>query len=140
MKFRKLAVYALIGGAMIFTSCSGEEKKAETKEVQKPLVKVQTVEEQMVDQIGNYTATTEAEVVNNISTAMMNRIKAIYVDEGQRVSKGQRLVALDDVNTDTYELQVATAEANLKNVEVDYNRALELYKIGGGTKQALDHM
>lgn len=140
MKFTKLAVYAFIGGTMLLTSCSGEEKKTDTKEEQKPLVKVETVEEQMVDQIGNYTATTEADVVNNISTAMMNRIKAIYVDEGQKVAKGQRLVALDDVNTDTYELQLANAEANLKNVEVDYNRALELYKIGGGTKQTLDQM
>ena len=95
---------------------------------------------QSVDQIGNYTATTEADVVNNITTAMPNRIKAIYVDEGQKVSKGQRLVALDDVNTDSYELQVANAEANLKNVEINYNRAVELYKIGGGTKQSVEQM
>ena len=121
------------------TSCSSEEKKVEEKD-EKPLVKVETVVSQSVDQIGNYTATTEADVVNNITTAMPNRIKAIYVDEGQKVSKGQRLVALDDVNTDSYELQVANAEANLKNVEINYNRAVELYKIGGGTKQSVEQM
>mgnify|MGYP002513381523 FL=1 len=139
MKFRKFAVYAFMASAMLMASCSSEEKKVEEK-VEKPLVKVETVVSQSVDQIGNYTATTEADVVNNITTAMPNRIKAIYVDEGQKVSKGQRLVALDDVNTDSYELQVANAEANLKNVEINYNRAVELYKIGGGTKQSVEQM
>lgn len=139
MKFRKFAVYAFMASAMLMMSCSSEEKKVEEKD-EKPLVKVETVVSQSVDQIGNYTATTEADVVNNITTAMPNRIKAIYVDEGQKVSKGQRLVALDDVNTDSYELQVANAEANLKNVEINYNRAVELYKIGGGTKQSVEQM
>ena len=139
MKFRKFAVYAFMASAMLMTSCSSEEKKVEEKD-EKPLVKVETVVSQSVDQIGNYTATTEADVVNNITTAMPNRIKAIYVDEGQKVSKGQRLVALDDVNTDSYELQVANAEANLKNVEINYNRAVELYKIGGGTNQSVEQM
>ena len=139
MKFRKFAAYAFMASAMLMASCSSEEKKVEEK-AEKPLVKVETVVSQSVDQIGNYTATTEADVVNNITTAMPNRIKAIYVDEGQKVSKGQRLVALDDVNTDSYELQVANAEANLKNVEINYNRAVELYKIGGGTKQSVEQM
>lgn len=139
MKFRKFAAYAFMASAMLMVSCSSEEKKVEEKD-EKPLVKVETVVSQSVDQIGNYTATTEADVVNNITTAMPNRIKAIYVDEGQKVSKGQRLVALDDVNTDSYELQVANAEANLKNVEINYNRAVELYKIGGGTKQSVEQM
>ena len=139
MKFRKFAAYAFMASAMLMASCSSEEKKVEEKD-EKPLVKVETVVSQSVDQIGNYTATTEADVVNNITTAMPNRIKAIYVDEGQKVSKGQRLVALDDVNTDSYELQVANAEANLKNVEINYNRAVELYKIGGGTKQSVEQM
>lgn len=37
-------------------------------------------------------------------------------------------------------LQVSTAEASLKNVQADYNRALELFKIGGGTRQAVDQL
>ena len=57
-----------------------------------------------------------------------------------RVSKGQRLVVMDDVNTTTYEIQVANAKANLANVQLNYDRALELFKIGGGTKQAVDQM
>ncbi len=93
-----------------------------------------------VNQVGEYTATVEPELLNNITSSAPNRIKEILVDEGMRVSKGQRLVVMDDVNTTTYEIQVANAKANLANVQLNYDRALELFKIGGGTKQAVDQM
>lgn len=56
------------------------------------------------------------------------------------MSKGQKLVVMDDVNTTSYELQVANAKANLENVQLNYDRAVELLKIGGGTKQNVDQM
>lgn len=133
---------ALIGSLFILLACacgSKEDKKGETKET-KPTVKIESVYETSVDQIGEYTATVEAEAINNISSSMPLRIKAIYVDEGMRVGRGQKLVVLDDVNTTSYQLQVDNAKANLNNVQIEYNRALELYKIGGGTKQQLDQM
>ena len=71
------------------------------------------------DRLGNYTATVEAEAVNNISAAMSNRIKTIFVDEGMRVGKGQKLVVLDDVNTTNYQIQVDNARATLNNVQVE---------------------
>ena len=104
------------------------------------MVKVETVESREVVQEGNYTATVEPEMVNNISASSPNRIKEIYVDEGVRVSKGQRLALLDDVNTATYESQVANAKANLENIQINYDRAVELLRIGGGTQQNVDQM
>ena len=128
--------------ALLLASCSGKDDK-ENKTTQKedvPTVKVETVHSQEVNDVGEYTATVEPELINNISSSMPNRIKQILVDEGQRVSAGQRLVVLDDVNTFAYQTQVDNARANLKNIQVDYNRALELFKIGGGTKQQVDQM
>lgn len=129
-----------MSGALLLLSGCGSDKAEKEETAEKPKVKVETVQDREVDQIGTYTATVEPNLINNISAAMANRIKAIYVDEGMRVSKGQKLVLLDDVNTDSYQLQVANAEANLKNVKVNYDRAVELYKIGGGTKQNVDQM
>lgn len=123
----------------LFFSCSGDESKTE-KEEELPVVKIQKVGEEDVEQSGTYTATIEPERINNISSSMPLRIKQIYVDEGMRVSRGQTLVTLDDVNADSYRLQVDNAKANLQNVQLNYNRALELYKIGGGTKQNVDQM
>lgn len=127
--------------AIIVAACSkNKDDNKSDKEDSKPVVKVEAVSERSVDQTSEYTATVEADKLNNISSSTPNRIKEILVDEGQRVSKGQRLVVLDDVNTTAYQIQVDNARANLANIRLDYNRALELYKIGGGTKQAVDQM
>ena len=141
-----MKIYKVMSAAVcalaLFASCSGKEKEEqkETKEEKATVVSVETVGERPVDQIGEYTATVEPDLINNISASSPNRIKAIYVDEGMRVSKGQKLVVMDDVNTVSYQTQVDNAKANLRNVQLNYDRALELFKIGGGTKQQVDQM
>lgn len=140
-KYISIAAVALTG--VMAVSCSGNKEKADNaadKQETVPTVKVEAVHSQIVDQIGQYTATVEPELINNISSSMPTRIKQILVDEGQRVSAGQRVVVLDDVNTVSYEAQVDNARANLKNVQLNYDRAVELFKIGGGTKQQVDQM
>lgn len=140
----KSFVYTALAASMltVLTACSGgkSDKPAEESAEQIPLVRVEAVHSRQVDQNGVYTATVEPEIINNISANMSNRIKEILVDEGMRVSKGQRLVVLDDVNITSYQLQVDNARAALANVQRDYDRALELFNIGGGTRQALDQM
>lgn len=137
----KYFAYPLCLAALALTACSGkDDKSAAAKEEAVPVVKVETVDSRVVDQLGTYTASVEAQIINNISSSMPNRIKQILVDEGQRVSAGQRVAILDDVNTFSYETQVNNAKATLENVQVNYNRAVELFKIGGGTKQQVDAM
>lgn len=126
--------------ALALPGC-GSDKAAQTDEKEDvPVVKLQKVSEQDVPQMATYTASVEPEIINNISAQMANRIKAIYVDEGVRVGKGQKLVVLDDVNTTQYELAVNNAKAALRNAQTNYDRAVELLKIGGGTQQSVDQM
>lgn len=135
------AVAAMAG--VLMASCSKGEKAQSPqteKEDEAPLVKIEKVYESDVMQKGVYTSSVDADLINNISSSMPNRIKEIYVDEGMNVAAGQKLVVLDDVNIVTYETQVANARANLDNVQTNYDRALQLYKIGGGTKQNVDAM
>lgn len=139
MKTSRLALL-IFPAALALTACSGGNDQQKQTVDEKPKVKLATVSATDVDQISTYTATVEADLINNISSSQPNRIKQILVDEGQRVSKGQRVVVLDDVNTTTYQLQLDNARAQLANVQTDYNRALELFKIGGGTKQSVDQM
>jgi len=130
---------ALLGLALIaavpFHSCKGDgEGKAAVAEVdERPNVEIRKVHRQSVDQLMSYTATVEAFKTNNITTSTPNRIKSILVDVGYKVAKGQKLVVLDDVNIDQLKVR-------LDNTEREYNRALELFNIGGGTKQAVDQM
>ncbi|MCH5241138.1 MAG: efflux RND transporter periplasmic adaptor subunit [Muribaculaceae bacterium] len=120
-------------------SCNGN-KSANQEEEKKPVVKVEKVDNRDVVQIGTYTATVQPENINNISSSTPNRIKEILVDEGYNVAKGQTVAILDDVNITSYEIQVANARANLATVQQDYDRAVKLLQIGGGTQQAVDQM
>lgn len=120
-------------------SCSNDKNNVQ-EEDKKPIVKVERVNSRNVVQLGTYTATVEPELINNISSSTPNRIKEILVDEGFNVSKGQTVAILDDVNITSYEIQVANAKANLANIQQDYERALKLLEIGGGTQQAVDQM
>lgn len=139
---KRLFFYVSFLATIVLTACSGKEKVQKDDNVveNKTLVKIENVDYRPVVQEGNYTATVEPELINNISASSPNRIKQILVDEGMRVSKGQKLVVLDDVNTTSYEMQVANAKANLENVQINYDRAVELLKIGGGTQQNVDQM
>lgn len=139
-KFKTFSFLFLTTAAL--TSCGGKEEAANGTESEEkaPVVKLETVESRDIPQVGVYTATVEPENINNVSSQVPNRIKQIFVDEGFHVSKGQKLVQLDDVNTTSYELQVENAKANLENVKLNYDRAVELLKIGGGTQQNVDQM
>ncbi len=138
---KRFLLPAALSLTVALAACSGSEKENnQTETDEKPLVKTEKVSSREVIQEGVYTATVEPDLINNISSSTPNRIKEIYVDEGMRVTKGQKLVVLDDVNTTSYELQVANAKANLENVKINYDRAVELLKIGGGTQQNVDQM
>ncbi|MDE5793405.1 MAG: efflux RND transporter periplasmic adaptor subunit [Muribaculaceae bacterium] len=126
--------------ALALAACGKDKADKESEKEEVPVVKTLKVGEQDVDQLAVYTASVEPEIINNISAMMANRIKAIYVDEGVRVGKGQKLVLLDDVNTTQYELAVDNAKAALRNAQTNYDRAVELLKIGGGTQQQVDQM
>ena len=124
-----VSVLALMSVA---TACTSEKKNEETTE-ELPQVKVQSVFEESVSQIVEYTASVEAYKVNSISASSSNRIKQILVDVGATVHKGQTLVILDNVNLDQMKL-------NLANYKRDLDRAEELLKIGGGTQQSVDQL
>lgn len=98
-----------------------------------PQVDVMQVFSQEVPQIMEYTATVQAFKTNNITTSTPNRIKNILVDVGSKVSKGQRVAILDDVNIDQLKVR-------LDNTEREYQRAVKLLEIGGGTQQSVDQL
>ncbi len=121
--------------ATAITSCgSGDKESGKNNTAEElPKVEIKQVYLQDVDQIAEYTATVEAYKTNNITTSTANRIKEILVDVGTQVTKGQRLVILDNVN-------IEQLKVRLENTEREYNRAVELLSIGGGTQQAVDQL
>lgn len=130
---------SIIGATAVMlmaAACTGgksDNVKPASDSVETPIVKVQTVYQENVAQTSEYSATVEPFKSNNISSMTGNRIKRILVDVGSRVSAGQALVILDDVNIDQQKIQMA-------NLKRDLRRAEELVKIGGGTQQSVDQL
>lgn len=120
--------------ALLFVACSGSKESAEqTEEETVQLVKVARVTEQAVPQVVSYTATIEPYKRNLISSSLPNRIKKIYVEVGDHVKAGQKLVDLDRANLAQQKLQ-------LDNLELEYKRVQELFAVGGASQQQVDQM
>ena len=126
---------AVLVAAMLGACSGGEEKKAETTAaetvIEKPTVKLATVTSRDVEQIGEFTATVEAEAKNNIAPTSPGRISKIFVEVGDQVRKGQKLVQMDAANLTQLKLQ-------LDNQETEFKRVDELYKVGGASKAEWD--
>lgn len=118
---------------LLTAACTGKKDDKQLEKEELPMVSVVTVYEEAVAETSEYTATVEAFKTNNISSNSGSRIKRILVDVGSRVSAGQRVVILDDVN-------IAQQQIAMANQKRDLDRAKELVRIGGGTQQTVDQL
>ena len=98
-------------------------------------VRVADVEKKVVDLDFNANGNFAANQELNFLSENAGRVTAIYVKEGDRVSKGQVLARVDAeiINTDR-----ETAEANYQNALRDEARYQSSYQTGGVTQQQLD--
>lgn len=128
-------IYYIAAMALTLTACGKKDSDnaALPAEEEMPLVTIDVAHSMDVAQTKSYTANVEAENVNNIAPSTPNRIKTIAVDAGDRVVKGQTLVTLDRANIDQLRI-------NLEQIEREYNRAVQLLEIGGGTQQSVDQL
>ena len=102
--------------ALSLISCGGGEQKADgqtTQEENKVKVKLALVKTEPVDQIENFTATVEADVKNNIAPSMPVRIEEIFVEVGDHVKKGQKLVQMDMANLKQSKTQLDNLQVEL---------------------------
>ena len=116
--------------SLAIVACGGA-KEHEQKEEEKVKVNVETVYAREIDLLGNFTATVEANVTNNISPKTSTRIDKVLVEVGDNVRKGQIIATMDAVN-------LVQAELQMKNDSIEFGRANELYQIGGTSKSDWD--
>jgi RND family efflux transporter MFP subunit len=115
----------------LLSACSGNKTAQESTVDEKPKVKLTLVTIRPVDQTQEYTATVEAEVTNHIAPSTPVRISKIFVEVGDRVGKGQKLVQMDAANLKQIELQ-------LENQRLEFSRIDELFKVGGVSRSEWD--
>lgn len=118
--------------ALALVACSGKKKEEhQAEEDTRISVKIAQVQSRSVDQISEYTGTIEPKIKNNIAPQNPVRISKIFVEIGDNVRKGQKLVQMDIANLQQLKLQ-------LDNQTIDFNRLDELYKVGGISKSEWD--
>ncbi|MDO4949266.1 MAG: efflux RND transporter periplasmic adaptor subunit [Bacteroidales bacterium] len=123
---------ALASLALMACACgSKDENTSTTQELELPKVKVTRVESRVVNQETEYTANVEGYAKNNIAPQANLRIVKILAEVGDRVSKGQMLVQLDDVTLNQMKLA-------FDNQQVEFSRVDELFKVGGVSKSEWD--
>lgn len=117
------------------SSCVGNKTTETTfktnEELEAVNVKVKQVNARDIDQLVEFTANVQSDVVNKIAPQAPVRIRKILVDVGAHVAKGQTLVQLDNNNLNQI-------KAQLDNLETEFKRVDELYKIGGVSKSMWD--
>lgn len=126
---KKIKYFIPVFCTAILLSCSQKEAEKEAESL--PLVKLEKVTVQPVDQTYDYTGTVEAYYVNNIAPSSGLRIRRILVKVGDHVRAGQTVATMDQ---STYNQE----KARLENLQVTYERIKNLYEVGGISKQDLD--
>ena len=133
MRTKNLFKLVAFLGLGILISCG--EKKQETVVSEDAKIKVKTIiaGSQNVENITTFTANVQADIMNQITPAMPGRIEKIFVEVGDKVTKGQLLVQMESSSLQQQNTQLA-------NLERDYERYNELLKVGGIAQQTVDQI
>lgn len=131
MRTSKMMKVIPVASIIFLMSCAGDKTQQNTAVEEKVKVKLETVHMQDVEQLYEFTATVEANVSNMIAPQAPGRIEKLHVEVGDFVKKGQVLVSMDATNLRQSKIQ-------MDNLEVEFNRIDELYKVGGASKSAWD--
>jgi membrane fusion protein (multidrug efflux system) len=120
---RWLAVAALAGA--LASGCSGKGKDKAEDEEKETAVPVETQPLKRAEMVAVYsgTAPIEAHEEAVVVAKVGGEVRQIYVEEGDAVQPGQILARLDG---DRLRLTLAQTDANLRKLERDYKRTLEL--------------
>lgn len=128
-------------GILVLSGCGQANGKTDAagSEDATPTIPVEVAQPRRAEMAAVYTGTAplEAERKAFILPKVRGEIRAVLVDEGDRVREGQVLARLDG---DQLRLEVAQAEAQLRRLERDYARNVELQKKGLVSAMAFENL
>jgi membrane fusion protein (multidrug efflux system) len=136
---RWLAVAALAG--VLASGCSNGKAKDKdaAAEEETAAVPVETQPLKRAEMVAVYsgTAPIEAHEEAQVVAKVGGEVRQIYVEEGDSVQAGQMLARLDG---DRLRLELAQTDANLKKLERDYKRTLDLSERGLLSKSSAENL
>ena len=124
---KNLKIIAMAAAVLLCACSKTEETTTAVTTVEKPKVKVATVTTEAEAHLEEYATTVEAKVKNSIIPNSPLRIEKIFVEVGDNVKKGDKLVQLDAKDLDKLHLQYEFQKRDFERIE-------ELYRVGGIAK------
>ncbi|MBR4966848.1 MAG: efflux RND transporter periplasmic adaptor subunit [Bacteroidaceae bacterium] len=124
---KKNLKFIAMAAALLLCACAKTESTTTVTTVEKPKVKIASVTTEAVPQLEEYSTTVEANVKNSIIPNSPLRIEKIFVEVGDNVKKGDKLVQLDAKDLDKLHLQYEFQKRDFERIE-------ELYRVGGIAK------
>lgn len=112
----------LLGSLLLLSSCGEKEKP--TVQAEPVKVSVQKIEVVSRPEIFTYSGNILADNSVSIGFSVPGRVTAVYVQEGQRVSKGQLLATIE---TNSYQNALAVAGAGMEQAQDNFSRLNQLY-------------
>ncbi|MDA3819872.1 MAG: efflux RND transporter periplasmic adaptor subunit [Candidatus Delongbacteria bacterium] len=130
MKKTKIVVWIMVVAGMT-SACKPEMKREVTQEDKIQPVKIAELTRDTIERQLSYTANLEAWEVVCFAPAKPGRIKKIFVDEGDRITKDQKLVQMDQT-------ELTQALIQLDNTRTNFQRMDTLYDLNSISKQQYD--
>ncbi|WP_299800200.1 efflux RND transporter periplasmic adaptor subunit [uncultured Maribacter sp.] len=142
MKNNKYIITAILGATILFASCGSDDKKAVVDNSPAVVVQTKNVSEDSSNPFLTVSGKIEAAKSANISTRMMGYVDKIYVGVGDKVTKGQLLISVNNADVSAQLAQVnagiTEAEAAYTNAEKDFNRFTALFQENSASQKELD--
>jgi membrane fusion protein, multidrug efflux system len=131
MKKEKLVACVLLFTG-ILSACDPGDEEQDNKDKQEPRpVKIMTLKKDTVERTLSYTANMIAWEEVNLAPSKPGRIKEIFVEEGDRITKGQELVKMDKT-------ELTQALLQLEDARTNFHRMDTLYELNSISKQQYD--
>ncbi|UKM64529.1 efflux RND transporter periplasmic adaptor subunit [Flavobacteriaceae bacterium GSB9] len=141
---KKLYTILSLSTAILVASCGSEDKKAVADNTPAIPVKVAQVSGDNNNPFLAVSGKIQAENSANLSTRMMGYVNSVPVNVGDKVSKGQLLVAINNADLQAQKAQVdaniTKATAAFNNAKKDYERFKVLFAQNSASQKEMDDM
>lgn len=144
MLFNSLKKYTAIGSVMLLAACGASDKNPQ-QQGPPPAIPVTVTDVQATDAVyyDEYPATLSALNQTELRAQVSGYVTGVYFQDGQKVSKGQRLYSIDaqiyDANYQQSIANLQVQETNMMKAQKDADRYHELDKHDAIAKQQVDY-
>jgi RND family efflux transporter MFP subunit len=132
----------LTTASLFITSCGSEDKKAVADNSPAIIVQVSQVSEANNSPFLAVSGKIQSVNSADLSTRMMGYVTKVHVNVGDKVTKGQLLVSINNTDLQAKRAQVEAgiteATAAFNNAQKDYNRFKNLYADNSATQKEMD--